>query len=118
MIGVLRLIPRESQVHVLLDMRGNRAGRSQALEHGEVVGLPVYGRAQKTNTFLSGTDDEVLPRVPLLFSRVVVFLFVLILRPLDGSFGAVDEDFPSFGKGFEEILYASELTRGEDERLP
>lgn len=114
-IGILCLVSLEAQVHMLFDVSGNELGRSQRFEHGKVVRLSLHRPAQKANAFLCSADDEILPRVALFLARVVVFLPIMVLWPLDRAFGPVNEHFPGFGKGFQEIVSLLELPSRQDE---
>ncbi len=115
MIRVLRLVSFEAQVYMLFDVLGNTSGRSQGFEHREVVLLAFDRPAEETDAFLLGANDEVLTGMTFLLPRVVVLLFVLVLRSLNGTFGSINEDFSRFGEGLEEVLNVLELPLGQDQ---
>ena len=66
MIGKLSIKSFESKVNMGFYIRGNESWRGSGSENGNVRFFSLHGLGEESDTFLLGTDDDVLAGVALL----------------------------------------------------
>jgi len=97
---------------------GNVVREPRPLHDAEIVLLAFGGGAQIPHPPPPGGQDDVLAGMALLLAGIVGGLPALVLRPLDGALGAVEEYLLGLGERLKELLNRLDLPFRQGKFLP